>query len=1514
MKRMIFVSLIGLFVGIIPCSPAFSLVPYDDFSGTSIDLSKWRSGEFVREIRDLGGGDRRLVLARSGISPLAIGSYNDVQQNNLNFNDPNSVNSIQADVTVLKSDITSAGLARARLAGRWYNDGTTGGGYTGDIYAEVTIWADPTVIPTGLKGWWYVGRYTGVSESSINQLGAGSFTQSISLGTTYTLSIAYDGTNQFTFKIGSESVPFNTGLTHIGNANNPWKGLGVRTQINNADSSCYISATFDNVYKNGGPTPYDDFNDPSLAINSSKWNPYEYVTEIISGGKLRSKSRSSAASALGTTINNALEIAYPVGINAIQANVTPLAYDNPGIFQVADISGTFYNDGTGTSGVTGDIVGEVAIGGSGTTPVAMWQVYKYTSSDGSTSTVVKSGVFSTSIVLGSPYTLYLHWSGNEFTFKFNDEETHYKPDPGTSILPAERPFRRLRTAIIPQTGKTEATIEAQFDDVMVGYVVPDDNFSEAFIDEGKWNNGEFVREIDSANHRLILDLASPNPVASSSFPYKSSNQLSFADPGSVNSMQAYVTLLAYDVRYNGNTRARLGGRWYNNGTGTPGSDMTGDIWAEVGLRADSSGVYAAWAVSRFTNADGTATSTLGSGTFSTTIAVGTAYTLFISYDSTANSFTFKVGSEEHNFTPSGSINARKGDPNLPSKGPSTHVQINDDESFGYVGAAFGNVYVNGGPYDDFSLLTIDQTKWSNYEFVREISDGELRSKVRSGSGSNAHINTSLESLYPSRIHSIRAKVTPTAYLNANGVEVIARIGGIYYNDKTPGSTSYLGDVAAGVRIGGFGTAPEVKWQVHRYTDDTGQNWEVLKDGTLASSIDLGKTYTLFLDWDGSQFTFRFEGTEDHYTPSTDKIAPHVPTRQVGNRINNPAGKEAMVEAFYDDVVMNSPKVQVVPSSAEFNNVLVGTTADRTVTVSNPGDGWLEITNPVSPNSPFDVTDSTTCPDPPFTLDPLASCTVVVSFSPTVPGTFSDSIIVSTNDPDHPTLTIPLHGTGVVPDIAVTPLDLVFGNVLVGTTKDLATTVKNEGTADLALGTIGPFSALFSRVTGPGICTDGQTLHPTESCAVTIRFTPPSPGPFGPTPFTIPSNDPDENPVTVNLSGTGVVPDIAVTPLDLVFGSVLVGTTKDLPTTVKNEGTADLALGTIGTVSAPFSRVAGPGACTNGQVLHPNDTCTITIRFTPPSPGPFGPTPFTIPSNDPDENPVTVNLSGTGVVPDISVTPLDLVFGNVLVGTTKDLATTVKNEGTADLILGTIGTISAPFSRVAGPGACTDGQSLHPTESCTVTIRFAPPSPGPFGPTPFTIPSNDPDENPVTVNLSGKGVKFLVNPGQGTYGTAMTITGSGFGTSKNKVLVGTVALKVVDWNATTIHATLGKAMLPDAYDVTVLPKTKVPSPITEAKAFEVKLPEIDSPPGSGPSGGTTPIIIRGKFFSAKKGKVYLEQNAGPKACKVLSWTVNVNPGVDEIQFLVPKKLPTGLYAVTVTNSVGSVTKIKWFEVN
>ena len=359
MKKNISLNLTAIFVGLILSTSALCLTLYDDFSGPYIDRTKWIFGELVREIREIEPGNYKLFLKQASSNPNVIpilgASYPYYEKNSLVFIDPDSVNSIQADVTILENSITNSGRAGAACVGNWYNDGTPGGGMIGDIQAYVALQRGPS----GLLASWTICKMTNSEGTTWTVLGSGDFATPITSGTPYTLYIEYDSVNNgFIFRVGGEQIEFSTGLPpRAGNANTKLKALATRVRIDDATSSAYVSATFDNVYKNG--SLYDDFS--SSTIDSTKWATYEFVREV-SNGKLRTKVRTSSAS--NNEVDNELPSIVP--IKAVQAKVTLSDYQNPPgpYFRVGvgvSVEGAFYNDGTPGEGQSGEVHAHVRI-------------------------------------------------------------------------------------------------------------------------------------------------------------------------------------------------------------------------------------------------------------------------------------------------------------------------------------------------------------------------------------------------------------------------------------------------------------------------------------------------------------------------------------------------------------------------------------------------------------------------------------------------------------------------------------------------------------------------------------------------------------------------------------------------------------------------------------------------------------------------------------------------------------------------------------------------------------------------------------------------------------------------------------------------------------------------------------------------------------------------------------------------------------------------------------------------
>jgi len=155
-----------------------------------------------------------------------------------------------------------------------------------------------------------------------------------------------------------------------------------------------------------------------------------------------------------------------------------------------------------------------------------------------------------------------------------------------------------------------------------------------------------------------------------------------------------------------------------------------------------------------------------------------------------------------------------------------------------------------------------------------------------------------------------------------------------------------------------------------------------------------------------------------------------------------------------------------------------------------------------------------------------------------------------------------------------------------------------------------------------------------------------------------------------------VADISVNKTQIALGDVVVDGSSEETISIQNVGAAGLSIGQIAganVLSAPFSISAD--SC-SGKQLAPSQTCTLQVRFSPATQGGSSDT-FDIPSNDPVKNPVTVTVSGYGLMINasinqffadscpkgkllVTVTDKD---GNPLTGLTKD-AFSLSEKGVA----------------------------------------------------------------------------------------------------------------------------------------------------------------------------------------------------------------------------------------------------------
>ena len=225
------------------------------------------------------------------------------------------------------------------------------------------------------------------------------------------------------------------------------------------------------------------------------------------------------------------------------------------------------------------------------------------------------------------------------------------------------------------------------------------------------------------------------------------------------------------------------------------------------------------------------------------------------------------------------------------------------------------------------------------------------------------------------------------------------------------------------------------------------------------------------------------------------------------------------------------------------------------------------------------------------------------------------------------------------------------------------------------------------------------------------------------------------------------PDIASSTTSLDFGAVTVNTSSDAVVTLTNTGSQVLSVSNLTLTDTAYSLVSPTPPF---DIAAGGGTQDVTIRFTPTTETTYNAS-LDVTSNDPDENPYNIALTGLGAPvppdePDIALDRTDLDFGLVEANTTSDSTVTISNTGTQPLTISDLQVTGNSFS-VIDPAAPLD---IPVGSSQAITLRFSPVVTGPQSGS-LLVSSNDPDQGAVSVSLAGTGA-VLVNTGLTVGGT------------------------------------------------------------------------------------------------------------------------------------------------------------------
>ncbi len=382
----------------------------------------------------------------------------------------------------------------------------------------------------------------------------------------------------------------------------------------------------------------------------------------------------------------------------------------------------------------------------------------------------------------------------------------------------------------------------------------------------------------------------------------------------------------------------------------------------------------------------------------------------------------------------------------------------------------------------------------------------------------------------------------------------------------------------------------------------------------------------------------------------------------------------LIFSFFEPGSAQQP-LQLSESTYDYGNVDLGNNKDHTFTATNVGDmdyqveeiflqqHWHGNTNPdfIIIGGEIRI---------PVTLHPGDSHDITVRFSPTLSDPASADLFISSVTGPWYSIQLSGIGMGIEQDIFSNIASIFFGKITIGNYKHQSFIIGNAGHADLSIsetaieGT-GSSHYMITDGGGPRILGGGQTT------SIQVTFRPLSNGEKVAECW-IYSSDPDVNPYKILLFGTGLnaVQDLDFTGSPVDFGAVNPGGIGEKRISLENNGMIALNISTLTIIGPNASEYSLLNTFPLPAVIPSDNDLTCILRFTPISTGLKTAT-LRINSDDPDENPFDIQLTGMGTsgeVQDIDSNPRIWNYGDVDAGRTRDKSFLISNVGNADLIV------------------------------------------------------------------------------------------------------------------------------------------------------------------------------------------------------------------------------------------------------
>ncbi len=393
----------------------------------------------------------------------------------------------------------------------------------------------------------------------------------------------------------------------------------------------------------------------------------------------------------------------------------------------------------------------------------------------------------------------------------------------------------------------------------------------------------------------------------------------------------------------------------------------------------------------------------------------------------------------------------------------------------------------------------------------------------------------------------------------------------------------------------------------------------------------------------------------------------------------------------------NPNLSVTPTSITFTTPVAATSASsesHAVTVSNTGAAPFALTLGIT----GDFAYQTGCP---ATLNGGASCTVVLTFTPTGSGSRQGLLSVSAGSSAPVYVELSGTGTAILP---ATGAGLSFGDVPLNTPSVQWLKV-SQSFATLQVASSDPnFHVVLVEDTGygHGDPTEGAFTASTSgsclNCWLGIQFLTVTTGAHtGAVSLTSPGGGKAE---PLEMSGNGIaLTGLVLTPVSQDFGPVPVHSTSASTVFQLANGTSATVTSTGDATTGDFAVATDTtgGASCASTPLAPGASCFVPVRFAPSATGTrTGALTVTTSAGQ-----VTSALTGSGSDdPGVSFTPGELRFDNVPGGSAQQQTITVTNTGSAAATVGTPVSSDSHFTVSSG---CS---TLTPGATCTFTVTYA----------------------------------------------------------------------------------------------------------------------------------------------------------------------------------------------------------------